>query len=357
MSSSDRIDALDGFRAVSIAMVVAAHFTPITAIPAGFGVTVFFVISGFIITHLLVREWRRTGGVDFVDFYKRRAFRILPPLVFCLVLLALLEPLLDREWINGYRALASLLFFQNYALIAEDYYFSPIGQHWSLAIEEQFYLVFPLVLLCLLRGSRNVLPWVLVLGVVVIVIRGLYVYAGQGLDPVVLSETIYRSTETRIDSIAAGVAMAFAYHRRDRVYRALCSPWCMAIGFGLLVSTKLVPSEAFQFLFRHTAQPLGAAMIMGPILFCRTGAPIVVWSRIVLTLPVIVYVGRVSFSLYLLHMIGFELAVDTVGVGPSLVPVAVLFALVLASFSFHVVEQPLIALGKRIRVTEKRAAA
>ena len=86
-----RIPSLDGLRAVAISIVVASHFTKINAIPGGFGVTLFFVISGFLITHLLLREFDRTGSIDLLAFYRRRFFRLMPAIVTTLMVVALIE--------------------------------------------------------------------------------------------------------------------------------------------------------------------------------------------------------------------------------------------------------------------------
>ncbi len=116
-----RIHSLDGLRAMSIALVMAGHFTKINMIPGGFVVTVFFVISGFLITHLLLKELDRTGSIDLLAFYKRRAFRLMPAIVVSMIGVALLQDYVDRDWLNLPRALASIFFFQNYFLDFHPY--------------------------------------------------------------------------------------------------------------------------------------------------------------------------------------------------------------------------------------------
>ena len=116
MSRIDHIHSLDGLRAVAISIVVASHITKIDGIPGGFGVTLFFVISGFLITHLLLRELDRTGSIDLLAFYRRRFFRLMPAIVTALIVVALIEGHVGKDWIDSRKALASLFFLQNYHL-------------------------------------------------------------------------------------------------------------------------------------------------------------------------------------------------------------------------------------------------
>ncbi|MDH3661860.1 MAG: acyltransferase [Alphaproteobacteria bacterium] len=93
--NGSRVHSLDGLRAASISLVMVGHFTKMTMFPGGFGVTVFFVISGFLITHLLLKEMDRTGTIDRWAFYKRRVFRLLPAIVVSMIGVALLQSYVD----------------------------------------------------------------------------------------------------------------------------------------------------------------------------------------------------------------------------------------------------------------------
>src|SRR4051812_8339437 len=156
---------IQALRAVAVALVVGWHLWP-DAVPGGFvGVDVFFTISGFLITTLLVREARRTGRISLRDFWARRARRILPAaltvIAACAAATALLVPV--TEWSQFFGDLrASALYMQNWHLAAHavDYFAasdgpSPVQHFWSLAVEEQFYLVWPLVVLGALRVRRR----------------------------------------------------------------------------------------------------------------------------------------------------------------------------------------------------------
>ena len=152
---SGRLDALDGVRALAVLLVVAFH-VGIPGMDGGFlGVDVFFVLSGYLITTLLLRDVRRYGQVRLTTFWTRRVRRLMP--AFLLLVLAvtawaaIVAPTYQREGLRG-DTVASLLYVANWHFIGQASYFaddgteSPLQHVWSLAVEEQFYVVWPLVI-------------------------------------------------------------------------------------------------------------------------------------------------------------------------------------------------------------------
>ena len=159
-SSMPRIPSLDGLRAISILLVMGLHtlqrhdlshhssFLWYALFNGGTGVYIFFVISGYLITSLLLHEQSRTGGISLGSFYLRRAFRILPPLYFYVAVVALCAAL-GRLALPRIDLLSALFFFHNYAATSMGW---SVEHFWSLSVEEQFYLIWPVVLiLCLSR--------------------------------------------------------------------------------------------------------------------------------------------------------------------------------------------------------------
>ncbi|MFN2503074.1 MAG: acyltransferase family protein [Acidimicrobiales bacterium] len=222
--------ALDGLRALAVIAVFAYH----AGLPwarAGFlGVDVFFVLSGFLITALLLVERHRTGGVDLLNFWRRRARRLLPALIVLLAAVAVAVPLLAPEQAYRLRGdlLAALGYVSNWRLIFEDQsYFQaagrpPVLQHlWSLAVEEQFYLLWPVVLVWALRGNREFRPQRLVRPLLLVsaasaVLMALLFHPYE--DP----SRVYYGTDTRLAALLLGAALACGtarWQQTDRLSR------------------------------------------------------------------------------------------------------------------------------------------
>ncbi len=232
------LPALNGLRGVAVIGVVAYHLQLGWAKGGYLGVDLFFVLSGFLITTLLLEEWVGSGRIDLAAFWGRRARRLLPALFLVVAALALYlvcnalfggpgaNGLIDLSGLRG-DAIATLLYVNNWHLIyAHQSYFaqfstpSPLQHTWSLAIEEQFYLVWPLVLLFLLHFARR--GWRRA-GVVVTVALGvgssllMAALFHPGVDP----SRIYYGTDTRLFDLMAGATIAFlAAARRQPNARA-----------------------------------------------------------------------------------------------------------------------------------------
>lgn len=332
-----RIAGLDGLRGIAVAMVLVYHLWP-TVLPGGFlGVTVFFALSGFLLTHRLLGERARTGRVAIGAFYARRARRILPVAVGALGVITVIWTLTGQMT----RALARDLHFgllqianwgqffgeESYGAAASP---SPVLHYWSLAIEEQTYLVVP-VLLALL--SRR--------GVGVAMVIGLggslgmtLMYAG---DPV----AVYFSTFTRVGEFCAG-ALAAVLTRAAARSEAQPAPrrW-VAVGalaalIVLLITARLVSTET-AWLYRGglwAAGVVAAVTVMGAAHHPGVGR----W----LDLRPLADLGRISYGVYVVHwpiLIGLGLT----NLNAALVPWVTLgVTLVVAQASFWWVETPLL---------------
>lgn len=294
------IPSLDGIRAAAVLLVFAAHAGLNERVPGNFGVTVFFFLSGYLITTLLRVEYDAAGGVSLRAFYLRRALRILPPMYVVLGTASLLT-LAGR--IEGSLAsdalLAQVLHLSNYYIIQHGWWDGRAPGtwiYWSLAVEEHFYLVFPLVYLALRRHlpSRRAQFLVLVgLCALVLAWRVVLVF---GLDAP--KDRTYVATDTRVDSILFGCALAvYGNPVLDRPLlggrlRGLWLPLALA---GLLVSF-LVRSPEFEQSVRYSLQ--GVALV--PLFIAAIRHPNWVCFRI-LNLRPVAFIGTLSYSLYLLH--------------------------------------------------------
>jgi peptidoglycan/LPS O-acetylase OafA/YrhL len=217
MSTLARLPGLDGLRGVAVLVVIGYHLNLGNFLPAGFlGVDVFFTISGFIITALLLQEHAHTGRIDFVAFYLRRARRLFPAALAMLLVVVALTPLLLPAALVRLREdlLAAFLYASNWwQIVAQQSYFEAIDQPrllqhlWSLAVEEQYYLLWPVVALWLLkRASRTGLG--VASGLLAMASTGwmalLYATHFDGGDP----SRVYLGTDTHLMGLLAGSALA-----------------------------------------------------------------------------------------------------------------------------------------------------
>jgi peptidoglycan/LPS O-acetylase OafA/YrhL len=253
------IPSLNGVRAISILIVVSAHSGLERVVPGGFGVTAFFFLSGYLITTLLLDEQEKTGKIDIPSFYARRAFRLVPPLVITLLIAygLVYERFLPGGVTLG-GALAQLFYFANYYSI----YFdrpdtTPAGTTilWSLAVEEHFYILYPLILALLMRSLARGKSIVLLLVAVcatVLAWRVVLVMGGASED------RTYYASDTRIDSIVYGCLLALGLNPASNLTapRKMSSlQWTLfTASIACLFFTFLYRGPIFRETFRYSLQ-------------------------------------------------------------------------------------------------------
>ncbi|MGI9500199.1 MAG: acyltransferase family protein [Geminicoccaceae bacterium] len=348
------IHSLNGLRAVSIFIVIASHYTRIGAIPSGFGVSIFFVISGFLITRLLLGDMERTGSISLPAFYWRRFFRLFPAILTGIVVALGVQELTGHDWVTVDRVIASLFFFQNYWGIAYPFT-GPLGVHWSLSIEEHFYLVFPIALVVFHRrlgvGFVSIL---LMICLAVLLLRGWSVSTFDDIE--IAKSTIYKATHYRIDTILAGCILALmAHHESTRaMLQRIVAQYPITLGLAVLIAGHTLNGET-EIAIKHTTQAVGITLIIAGVLFSdRCEFP-----RWALNLPIAVWIGRLSFSLYLLHMQADHLAAHFLPWGPHdwpTLPIAVALAVLMSWACYAWIEQPMIKAGKKLRASPRLAA-
>jgi len=320
---------IQGLRALAVLAVVAFHAG--LGLPGGFtGVDCFFVISGFVITNMLRREWQAHGRISFGAFYLRRFKRLAPALsamvAFTLLASALaLSPLGPQEDV-GKTALGALLFVANWVIAATTggYFDRPAGANpllhtWSLSVEEQFYFLFPALLAL---GWRHRRAGLVVATVTVLSFGGALLSLGGFYNPL-----------TRAWEFGVGALVALA---APSVRRTSFATIASLAGIEMLLLSVIVLNEGTPFPSAWTLLPVGATALL---LFggTNTANPV---TRLLSTTP-FVRVGDWSYSIYLWH---WPLIVLSVALWPSTPHVrlyAALVSFVPALLSFHFVEQPL----------------
>jgi peptidoglycan/LPS O-acetylase OafA/YrhL len=165
------IPALDGLRAIAILLVVISHAGFEKAVPGSLGVIIFFVISGFLLTRQMIVEVERTGTLNIKAFYLRRLLRLMPALIFYLLLICSTLYLLG-VMISTPQVLSGLFYFANYYHVFVGYpAHSPMPILWSLSVEEHFYILFPFIIILFRNNLRKAIPWLIVATLLALVWR------------------------------------------------------------------------------------------------------------------------------------------------------------------------------------------
>jgi peptidoglycan/LPS O-acetylase OafA/YrhL len=360
-----RISALDGLRAVAVLIIMGFHFQ-VSWLPGGFiGVDVFYVLSGFLITGLLLSEYRKRGRIGLSAFWLRRARRLLPALVIVLVAVTLLVRFVSPPGLYpDFRmsSLSALFYFSNWwQIVSSGSYFvatspaSPLTHTWSLAVEEQFYLVWPLVVIAVMHFSR-----VFARGLRVLLVLSVVGAVGSALEmaflynPMVNTTRLYFGTDTHAQSILVGSVLACSLTiiqmrrggegmappaRSPTILRLLVLVGAAGFAGTLALAYSIDGTAAFDYRGGFFLSALSAAaMILAAV--CAPGKAI---ARF-LSLRLLVWIGTISYGLYLWHYPVFVF-VDSEQTGLNgmwLLALRFATTFALATASYYLVERPII---------------
>jgi len=357
--STTHVDALDGIRAVAVAAVLCFH-QGLSWAPGGFlGVEAFFVLSGFLITSLLLTEWSGSGRISLGNFWGRRARRLLPALFCVVVACAIYERLAGPTGAVpdfGADVLATALYVANWHQIwtgsgyfAQTGLVSPLQHTWSLAIEEQFYLIWPLVLLGLLKLTRSVrlLFGITVIGAVASAVEMAVLYGPQGAG----LNRVYYGTDTRAQALLAGAALAMAVHLRASAKGrpsgapprfAVVTAAVGVLGFAGLVAMMDLARSSSSWLFRGGFVVVDAS-VLAIIVSVTSSSPGFSPTRRLLETWPFRKLGLISYGVYLWHFPLFLwLTTQSTGLGgTALLALRFGSTLIVSVISYVVVEQPI----------------
>ncbi|MGD1033001.1 MAG: acyltransferase family protein [Candidatus Dormibacteria bacterium] len=349
------IAGLDGLRAVAVLAVVLYHLNVGWTSGGLLGVGVFFVLSGYLITDLLLAERERDGAIALGRFWLRRARRLLPALWVMLVVVTLWIVFLDPSQLGGIRGalLAALLYFSNwwYAFQHVSYFASfgapsPLGHLWSLAVEEQFYLVWPLLLILALRFVHR--RWLLMGLVIAGALASAWAMAAlfqPGSDPT----RVYEGTDTRAFQLLIGASLAIVWPSRNltgplSVLRRRGLDALGGLGLAVIVVMVMDTNEYQAFLYRGGMVILSLATVA---VIAALAHPAALLGRI-LGAPPLRWIGVRSYGIYLWHypIIVLTTPVDSTP-GPLLALLQVGATVAVAGLSWHFVEEPIRRRGFR----------
>lgn len=365
--------ALDGLRAAAIFAVLIAHALIPFRIAKGvgtigiggfLGVDIFFVLSGFLITSLLLREWETTDGISFKKFYARRALRLLPAL-FALIIVATAYSVLflpPSEYQTAWRDIFVITFYISNLVPISVY---SLEHTWSLAVEEQFYLFYPIFLFLALLAARRFKverKWVIVL--LLMLIGSVAAYRGWEFYEVGFSRWLYVGSATRADSLLVGCVFAMLY------------------GWGLLPQTRWF-SRALQFVTLIITASIVYVLLMikwddavlyyGGFTLLAFAVGIVIISlqispvrplKAILELPPVVWIGQISYGLYLWHRLAYiivdsflpSIPISSYTMRRMVVPFVfkVSLAIIFAAISYYGLEKPFLRWKERFSATGER---
>jgi peptidoglycan/LPS O-acetylase OafA/YrhL len=350
-SETSYVPGLDGVRAIAVAAVVGYHLGA-PWLPGGLlGVGVFFTLSGYLITTILLTTWNRTGNLDLRHFWLRRARRLLPALIMVLIVVLVATPVLDNDVLpeRGLEALAAIFYVSNWVTIASDVsYFQrfsgpgPLDHLWSLAVEEQFYLLWPLMLLLLFKTLRGRLDRMaqVTLGLAAVSFLLMLVLAAPGFD----NSRAYQGTDVRAGGLLIGAALAMVWPPAQQASkidadRRLIVDLSGAAALAIMISMFVFTNEYSMWLYPGgilllslaTAVLLAAvvhpASVVGPVL----GVPPLRW------------IGERSYGIYLWHLPVVAFMPQVVLASRPLVRAGVQLALIisLSALSWVLLENPI----------------
>ena len=331
---------IDGLRAIAVLLVVCFHAYPDRLLGGFIGVDIFFVISGFLISSILYRENNR-GGISFVDFYSRRVRRIFPALIVVLLasLIAGWFLLLPDEYSEmGKHVVAATFFISNLVLWGESGYFDvvaelkPLLHLWSLGIEEQFYLLWPLVIWGLSKLKTKILTAVILLALLSYACNIYSMHTNPVAD--------FYSPFTRFWELLSGAILAYMASCEKSVVNSTSTRLknCASItGIGLLIAALLLISRTSAFPGWFALLPVSAALLL---IFA---GPYALINRLILSNKIVVWFGLISYPLYLWHWPIFSFLHIIGGAQPEvhIRSKALLASIFLACITHYYVEKPI----------------
>ena len=335
------LPALDGLRWVAVLVVMIYHFGW-TAVPGDLGVSGFFVLSGFLITWLLLREHERTGTISLKDFYVRRTLRIFPAYYAFITVSVALDLLRGDSRVRP-AIVPALTYTVNYYNALHGHPTNSMTHAWSLAVEEQFYLLWPLLFLLSIPYGRRAVTRVLVGSIAVVLAWRAFLFLGD----VVGEAYVYNAFDTRFDNLAVGCLLAVALTTPSLVRRIGAMPmpaWSPLATVALLVVSRSMISDRWHYSVGLTVDAGLVAVLIVQLLTLHRH-PTWRW----LDLSAVRYLGLLSYPLYLYHGYGISVGRRMPLAQPLQLAIGIGVSILMAAGSYHLLERPFLRLKERLQ--------
>jgi peptidoglycan/LPS O-acetylase OafA/YrhL len=341
------LPALDGIRMVAVFLVILFHFG-LRGVPGAHGVMIFFVLSGFLITWLLLQEQETTGTVSLRGFYRRRTVRIFPAFYAFWLSVVIVSLIRGKEG-SWQPAWSAFFYISNYYSALNGHPENAFSHTWSLSIEEQFYLIWPFVFL-LCRQNLQVMTKLLVAVIAVVGIHRAVLSAVFHVN----QSYIYSAFDTRIDQLLIGCLLAVSLKRRTVLsfWNVACAHSLMpfltvgAIASSIFMGPTLLPR--YHHVIGFTLEPLLMAVFLAQVIALSSTR---VWTW--LDAAPVRYLGRISYSLYLYQQVTLYPVRRILAAYPVSVQLvaAVAVTIAVASLSYYFIERPFLQWKHRRPVT------
>ncbi len=339
---------LDGLRFIAIAIVLIGHAGVAFPKSGTVGVEIFFVLSGFLITMILTSEYQRKSKINIKDFYIRRFLRLFPALIILIFLYCITEQLVNRE-IKLDVIVIVITYTANWARAIFDYDLGTMGHCWSLANEEQFYLIWPLIILFLEKNIKSHLNKFLIL----LFISLLCSHYRASLVGIYSLPRIYFSLDAHCDGLIMGSAMSYFssyYTKHQKIFYKFESHYKKFIilisVIGLITLTHLIS------WINPSMSRIGFTIVI--IISSLVISDLVIFKKSLLStflsFPLFVYLGKISYGLYLYHYPIFIYLESTIYKSDDnfllQLPLKLLLTILLSVLSYHLIELKILKLKK-----------
>ena len=336
--------SIDGLRAIAVLAVIVNHFYN-NILPSGYlGVDIFFVISGFVITNSLVKRKETNVKTFFKSFYKRRIKRLVPALLFCFTVTAILISFFSKSPERYiFTGLTSIPGFSNIALYlnSTDYWgssshYNPFTHTWSLGVEEQFYLLFPLSIWLLTKCNWGQLDLkriklFLIATCLISFVGYIYFYKANTMMS-------YFLMPFRLWEIGIGCILYLQLKQTNGEFlKVIIARIPLIVIISLMIFSFFIPND-------YGAYNTTFIVLLTAILIIKVKQEEVYGSggvMMLLTSKAALYIGKISYSLYLWHWVVITISLWTIGVNLTNLPIQLLLIIIFSTFSYHFIEKPL----------------